>query len=228
MAQSPLVVQGSIEFDQVVFGYQPDRAVLRGLSFSLKAGESLAIVGPSGAGKSTLLHLIVRFFNPDAGCIKLDGADLRSLKLADLRSQMAYMMQEPLLLPGTVADNVGFGCAEPTIERVVRACMAAHADEFIRRLPQQYETVIGDGAIRLSAGEKQRLNLARAFLRDTPLLLLDEPTSALDADSENLVVDSLHQWVPGHTGLFVTHRPPLVKLASRVLRLESDGAAHYE
>jgi ATP-binding cassette, subfamily B, bacterial len=228
MAQRPLVVQGAIEFDQVVFGYQPDRAVLRSLSFNLRAGESLAIVGPSGAGKSTLLHLMVRFFDPDAGCIKLDGADLRSLKLADLRSQMAYMMQEPLLLPGTVADNVGFGCAEPTIDRLVRACMAAHADDFIRRLPRQYETVIGDGAIRLSAGEKQRLNLARAFLRETPLLLLDEPTSALDADSENLVVDSLHQWMPGHTAFIVTHRPPLVKLAHRVLRLESDGAAHYE
>lgn len=221
----PLVIAGSIEFNQVTFGYQSSRPVLRNLCFRVEAGESVAVIGPSGVGKSTLLHLIVRFFDPDAGSIRLDDVDLKELKLADLRAQTAYMMQDPLLLPGTIAENVGFGCADAGLEKIREACAAAHADEFIRRLPRQYETVIGDGAIRLSEGEKQRINLARAFLRQSPLLLLDEPTSALDVDSESLVIDSLKQLLPGRTSLIVAHRPALLKLANRIVLLEPEMTA---
>jgi ATP-binding cassette subfamily B protein/subfamily B ATP-binding cassette protein MsbA len=221
VASRPLTIQGSIEFDQVAFGYQKDRTVLRGISFRLKAGESLAVVGPSGVGKSTLLHLIPRFFDPDVGYIRMDGEDLRGLRLKDLRQQIAFLMQEPLLIAGSVRENISFGCPEASMQDILEASQASQADTFIRSLPKQYETALGDGATRLSAGEKQRLNLARAFLKNAPILLLDEPTSALDFESERRVLESLRALMVGRTTLIVGHQPSILGLARKVVVLEN-------
>ena len=223
-----LRVRGALAFESVSFGYRPEQPVLREVSFTLAAGECAALVGPSGAGKSTLIQLLPRFFDPAAGAVKLEGEDLRRLKLEDLRRCVALVMQESLLLPGTIAENIACGDPGASPSRIEAAARAAFAAEFIERLPRRYETVVGESAARLSAGEKQRLNLARAFLKDAPVLVLDEPTSALDAACEALVLASLAQFMRGRTTLLVTHRPAALRHANRILvldqgRLVEDG-----
>lgn len=216
----PLIVQGEITFDGVSFSYQKDRDILRDVSFTLKPGESAAIIGPSGVGKTTLLNLIPRFFDPTDGAVKLDGANLRELRLRELRAHIAVVLQESILMPTTVAENIAYGKPGASRAGIEAAARAANADAFIQQLPQQYDTLIGDGAARLSVGERQRLNLARAFLKDAPILLLDEPTSALDADSEALVVASLTELMRGRTTLIVAHRLSTIRGVDKVLVLE--------
>ena len=183
-ARSLVKARGEVEFEQVSFSYQPGQPVLQNLSFRLSAGQSVAIIGPSGVGKTTLMNLLPRFFDPTQGGVKLDGVDLRELKLKDLRTQVALVLQEPILLPASIAENIAYGKPGASRAEIEAAARAANADVFIAKFPNGYETVVGDGGTRLSVGERQRLNLARAFLKDAPILLLDEPTSALDADSE--------------------------------------------
>ena len=221
-ASAPLIIHGEISFDQVSFSYQQDRDILRDLSFTLKPGESAALIGPSGVGKTTLLNLIPRFFDASSGAVKLDGADLRELRLRDLRAHVAVVLQEPILMPTTVAENIAYGKPGASRAEIEAAAKSANADGFIQKLPQRYDTVIGEGAARLSVGEKQRLNLARAFLKDAPILLLDEPTSALDAESEALVVASLNELKRGRTTLIVAHRLSTIRCVDKVLVLE-DG-----
>jgi ABC-type multidrug transport system fused ATPase/permease subunit len=218
----PLLVHGAITFEKVAFGYQPDQTVLDEVSFALAPGESLAIIGPSGAGKTTLLNLLPRFFDPTTGVVRLDGVDLRELRLKELRAQVALLFQEPILLPATVAENIAYGRPTASSTDIEAAARAAHADGFIRKLPRQYETVVGEGATRLSVGEKQRLNLARAFLKDAPVLVLDEPTSALDAESEALVVAGLDALMRGRTTLLAAHRLATIRRAPKIMVLE-DG-----
>jgi len=217
--------QGAITFEAVCFAYQPGQPVLREISFSLRAGEWAAIIGPSGAGKTTLLQLLPRFYDPTSGSIRLDGIDLRQLRLRDLRRQVALVMQEPLLLADTIAENIA--CARPgaTFAQIEAAARAAQAEAFILKLPQRYDTVVGEGAARLSVGEKQRLSLARAFLKDAPILVLDEPTSALDAESAGLVAASLEELTRGRTTLLVTHRLASVRQADRILVLDQGRLA---
>jgi len=213
---------GAISFEGVCFAYEKDREVLREVSFILKSGESAGLIGPSGAGKTTLLHLLPRFFDPSRGVIKLDGVDLRELRLKDLRSQVALVLQEAVILPATVAENIGYGKPGASRPQIEAAARAAHADLFIQKLPQHYDTLIGEGATRLSVGERQRIHLARAFLKDAPVLLLDEPTSALDAESEALIAQSLRELLRGRTTLMVAHRLSTLAALSRVLTLK-DG-----
>jgi ATP-binding cassette subfamily B protein/subfamily B ATP-binding cassette protein MsbA len=222
---NPVVLQGHIEFQNVSFAYQPGRPVLRGINLQIEPGECLVLAGPSGAGKTTLLHLLPRFFDPDAGAVLFEGVDARQLCLKDMRRNIALVMQEPILLPGTVAENIAFARPDATAAQIQAAAREAHADSFISQLPQGYETRVGEGAARLSTGEKQRINLARAFLKDAPILLLDEPTSALDTASEALVHASLQKLMRGRTTLIVAHRITTMQLASRMLTLEN-GQLH--
>ena len=214
-----LVVKGAIDFNGVSFGYDSQREILHGISFRLGPGESAALIGPSGVGKSTLMNLLPRFYDPIGGEVILDGVDLRDLKLRDLRRQIAVVLQEPILLPVSIYDNIAYGRPGATREEVEKAAKLANADAFIRKLPQGYETQVGDGAARLSVGERQRLNLARAFLKDAPILLLDEPTSALDAESETLVVASLNELMRGRTTLMVAHRLSTIRRVNQILVL---------
>ena len=217
----PRPAQGvDLEFSAVGFAYEPGRPVLKGLHLSLKPGEIVAIVGASGSGKTTLLQLIPRFLEPDSGQVRWCGLDLKSLDRQSLRQQVSWVLQEPLLLPTTVAENIGFGRDGATRAEIEAAAQAAQAHEFIQRLPQGYDTRVGDGAARLSVGEKQRIHLARAFLKDAPVLLLDEPTSALDGESELAVMAAVQRLTHGRTTLMVAHRPETLHIAHRIVRLE--------
>ena len=210
-----------LAFEDVSFAYTTGQPVLRNVRVSLRAGESVALIGPSGAGKTTLLQMIPRFLDPDSGVVRLAGEDLRSYPRPWLREHVALVLQESLLLPTTIAENIGYGRAGATREEIEAAAVAANAHEFIRRLPQSYDTMVGDGAARLSVGEKQRLNLARAFLKDAPILLLDEPTSALDAESEGLVLASLRRLMKGRTTLMVAHRLATIREVDRIVVLNA-------
>jgi ATP-binding cassette subfamily B protein/subfamily B ATP-binding cassette protein MsbA len=218
----PLEIYGNVTYDDVGFGYAPSRPVLSHISFKLLAGTSAAIIGPSGAGKTTLLNLLPRFFDPVSGAVLLEGVDLRDLRLEDLRAQIGLVLQEPIILPTTVAENISYGKPQATMEEVVAAAHAANASTFIEKLPQHYRTVVGDGGARLSVGEKQRINLARAFLKDAPVLLMDEPTSALDVESEAQVVASLFALMRGRTTLMVAHRLTTIRRVDKILVVE-DG-----
>ncbi len=227
-----LSLRGELTFSSVTFRYTDDREILRDLSFTLAPGQSAAIIGPSGVGKTTLLNLVPRFFDPSSGSIQLDGADLRSLRVRDLRAHVAIVLQEPILLPTSIAENIAYGRPGATRAEIEAAAKAANAHTYIEKLPQKYDTLVGDGAARLSVGERQRLNLARAFLKDAPILLLDEPTSALDAESEALVVESLKRLMRGRTTLIVAHRLSTIRNLDKILVLEdgrvSEAGTHAE
>jgi ATP-binding cassette subfamily B protein len=211
---------GGIVLRGVSFAYTPEREVLREVTFSLPDGETAAIVGPSGAGKTTLLLLLPRFFDPARGRVELGGLDVRQWDLTDLRRQIGLVLQEPIILPATVAENIGYGKPGASAQDIAAAARAANALGFIEKLPEKFQTRIGEGAARLSAGERQRINLARAFLKDAPIILLDEPTSALDAESEALIAESLRALLRGRTALIVAHRPATIAGCQRVVVLE--------
>jgi ATP-binding cassette subfamily B protein len=197
---------GAIEFRNVTFGYTPDIPVLRDVSFAIPAGASLGIAGPTGAGKTTLLSLLTRFYDPTSGQILLDGVDLRDVTLRDLRNQFAIVQQDAVLFSTTVADNILYAKPDATERDVEDAARAANAHDFIAALPQGYETVVGERGMRLSGGERQRIALARAFLKDAPILLLDEPTSSVDVKTESVIMDALGRLMAGRTTFLIAHR----------------------
>jgi len=217
-----LIAEGAIEFERVSFSYQKAQPVLQAVNCRIAAGTSAALIGPSGVGKTTLLNLLPRFFDPTEGVVRLDGVDLRELRLKDLRLQIALVLQEPILLPASIAENIAYGKPRASRGEIESAARAANADRFIDKLPNGYNTIVGEGGTRLSVGERQRLNLARAFLKNAPILLLDEPTSALDADSEALVVSSLFDLMKGRTTLMVAHRLSTIGRVDKILVLQ-DG-----
>ena len=217
---SAVQARGNLAFNDVTFSYQQGQPILQDLSFRVGTGQSAAIIGPSGVGKTTLLNLLPRFFDPTSGAITLEGVNLRELRVRDLRRHIALVLQEPLLLPASIAENIAYGKPRATRAEIEAAARAANADAFIRKMPDGYATIVGDGGTRLSVGERQRLNLARAFLKDAPILLLDEPTSALDAESEALVVASLFNLMKGRTTLMVAHRLSTIRRVDKVLVLQ--------
>jgi ATP-binding cassette, subfamily B, bacterial len=213
-------VRQAVSFAQVGFSYTRDVPVLRDVSFTIPAGQICAIVGASGAGKSTLADLLLRFYDPDSGTIAIDGQDLRKLRLDDLRRQVAMVEQTPYLFRASVRENIAYGRPGASLDEV-RVCAAAAAiDSFIQSLPQGYETTVGERGVTLSVGERQRIALARALLRDPSVLILDEPTSALDPASETAVTHEWLQVLRGRTAILITHRMSLVELADLVVVIE--------
>ncbi|ABV92597.1 lipid A ABC exporter family [Dinoroseobacter shibae DFL 12 = DSM 16493] len=218
----PANCEGRITFEDVSFTYpaRPGTPVLDEIAFDIRPGETVALVGPSGAGKSTILQLLLRFFDPDEGRIKLDGIDLRDARRDDFRRKIAFVPQDAVIFATSARENIRFGRPDATDAEVEAAAKAAAADEFLSRLPDGYETFVGERGVMLSGGQKQRIAIARAILRDAPVLLLDEATSALDAESEQAVQHAVEQLSEGRTTLIVAHRLATVKKADRILVFE--------
>jgi subfamily B ATP-binding cassette protein MsbA len=212
-------VRGEIVFERVRFAYDGRDAVLEDLELTIPAGTTVALIGPSGAGKSTLVKLLARFYDVAGGRLLLDGVDIRRVSLGSLREQIAIVAQEPLLFSGTIEENLRYGRPSATTVQMRAAARAAFADTFIESLPQGYQTEIGERGLRLSGGQKQRLAIARAFLRDAPILILDEPTSALDAESEELVKEALRRLMRGRTALIIAHRLSTIEHADCIVVL---------
>jgi subfamily B ATP-binding cassette protein MsbA len=213
-------VRQGIAYERVSFAYE-DRMVLHDLDLPIRAGEILAVVGPSGAGKSTLVNLLPRFFDPDSGRVAIDGVDVRDLKIQSLRSLIGIVTQDTLLFNDSIRANIAYGRSDMPLERVREAAAAAYADEFIMQLPQGYDTVIGESGLRLSGGQRQRLAIARALLKNAPILILDEATSHLDSESEALVQKALYNLIQGRTTLVIAHRLSTVKKADRIIVMDS-------
>jgi ATP-binding cassette subfamily B protein/subfamily B ATP-binding cassette protein MsbA len=215
-----LAVAGGVGFESVSFGYEQDRLVLQDINLNVAPGETVALVGPSGAGKTTLVSLIPRFFDPWSGKLTLDGVDIRDIKLASLREQVSIVLQDPFLLPLSAAENIAYGRPDASREEIVAVAVAANADEFIQRLPQGYDTYLGERGSTLSGGEKQRLSIARALLKNTPIMILDEPTSALDAQTEALLMNALERLMRGRTTFIIAHRLSTIRNADRIVVIE--------
>lgn len=217
--------QGHVVMENVSFSYLPDQPVLKDISLEAKPGQTIALVGSTGAGKSTLVHLIPRFFDPTGGCVCIDGHDLRNVEVESVRRQISLVLQEPFLFPISVADNIALakpGAARAEIEEAARI---ANADEYIRRLPDGYDTVIGERGNTLSGGERQRLSIARAVLRNAPILILDEPTSALDASTEHSLFEALDRLKAQRTTFIIAHRLSTVRQADCILVLKGGQIA---
>ena len=212
--------RGAIAFRDVSFAYAKDRPVLHDISFEIEPGTHLGIVGATGAGKTTLISLLTRFYDPTEGQVLLDGVDLRDYRLDDLRRQFAVVLQEPVLFSVSIAENIAYAAPGASREQIVAAAAAANAHEFIDRLPEGYDTQVGDRGAKLSGGQRQRIALARAFLRNSPLLILDEPTSAVDAHTEAAIVEALERLQQGRTVIIISHRPSAVASCSGMVTLE--------
>jgi len=211
----------NIRFDNVTFTYpNSSYPAVNNVSVEIKAGEIVAIVGPNGSGKSTFVSLLLRLFDPQAGQILWDDIDIKELKLRSLRQQIAYVSQETVIFADTVRNNIAYGNPKASLEEIKSAARQAHADEFIERMPQGYDTILGEHGVTLSGGERQRLAIARAILKNAPVLIFDEATSQIDADSEQKIQDAMDHFMPGRTSLVIAHRFSTIGKANKVLVMD--------
>jgi ATP-binding cassette subfamily B protein len=215
--------RGRIEFENVSFGYTPDRPILKDVSFVIEPGQIAAFVGPTGAGKTTIISLIPRFYEILSGTIRIDGEDVRTFKLKSLRKQLGFVLQETLLFRAPIWQNIAYGRPTAPREDIVAAAKLANAHEFIEQMPDGYDTMVGERGVTLSGGQRQRIGIARAVIRDAPILILDEPTSGLDSASEAVVFDALHRLMAGRTCIVITHRLATIRNANIIFVLK-DGA----
>jgi ATP-binding cassette subfamily B protein len=218
-------VQGRVEFENVTFAYDGVRQVLRGISFAVEPGELIGLVGASGGGKSTVVNLIARFYDVSGGAVRIDGVDLRRLDSAHYRRQLGMVLQEPYLFHGTVAENIRYGVPEATAAEVIAAARAANAHDFVCKLGQGYDTVVGERGHTLSGGERQRISIARAILRNPRILILDEATSSVDTETEREIQEALDRLVAGRTVFAIAHRLSTLRRASRLFVFEDGRVA---
>jgi ATP-binding cassette subfamily B protein len=227
-------LRGDVIFDEVHFHYpsRPDLPVLRGLSLHAKAGEQIALVGPSGAGKSTIVALLLRFYEPERGCIRLDGRDARDLPFQSVRANMAIVPQEVLLFGGSIRDNIAYGKPGASDAEIIAAARGANCHEFVERFPDGYATIVGERGVQLSGGQRQRIAIARALLKNPAILILDEATSSLDSESEQLIQQALTTLLAGRTAFIIAHRLATVREVDRIYVIEdgavSEAGAHAE
>jgi ABC-type multidrug transport system fused ATPase/permease subunit len=228
----PARLRGNIAFRHVGFSYDPAVPVLRDITFTIDSGQMVGIVGPTGSGKSTVVGLIPRFRDVDTGTITIDGTDIRDYTLRGLRSQIGFVLQETVLLRATVRDNIAFGRPDATEEQIVAAAKLANAHEFITRMPDGYDSLVGERGSTLSGGQRQRIGIARALIRDNPILILDEPTAALDAESEHLVIEALERLTTGRTVITIAHRLSTLRSADKIIVIQdgrvAEEGAHAE
>ena len=217
--------QGTLRFENVRFNYLPDVPIVEEINLEVPAGTTLALVGPTGVGKTTLASLVPRFYDVTSGRITLDGHDLRSLSLASLRAQISMVLQDVYLFHGTARENILFGRAGATEEEMLEAARIANADEFLSKLPEGYDTIIGERGVKLSGGQKQRLSIARAILKDAPILILDEATSAVDTETEALIQEALERLMQGRTTIIIAHRLSTVRNADQIVVLSAGQIA---
>ncbi len=216
-AIEPAAIKGEITFEHIAFAYAADTPVLKDVSFTIKPGQMVGVVGPTGSGKSTVVSLIPRFYDPTSGVVKIDGRDVREYKIQPLRDQIGYVLQDTVLFRGTIGDNIAFGSPKATKEEIAAAAKLANADEFIARMPQGYDTMVGDRGLTLSGGQRQRIGIARVMVRNSPILLLDEPTAALDSESERSVIEALERLMKGRTVVTIAHRLSTIRDADLII-----------
>ena len=217
--------KGRVDFEGVSFAYRENEPVLRDVSLRIDSGSMVALVGPTGAGKTTIINLLARFYDPTAGLVKIDGTDIREFTQKSLRSQISFVLQETVLFSGTIWDNIAYGCPDASHAQIVKAAEAANAMEFIDKLPEKFSTAVGERGVTLSGGQRQRIAIARAIIRNTPILILDEPTSGLDAASEQLVVEALDRLMQGKTAIVIAHRLTTIRSASQIFVIDNGTIA---
>jgi ATP-binding cassette, subfamily B, bacterial len=216
-----IIRAGEVRFDDVSFGYTPEKKVLNDMSFTCTGGSTVAVVGQTGAGKTSLISLLLRFYDPQKGAIRIDGQDLRDVTLKSLRKNIAIVLQETQLFPMSVHDNIAYGRKQASREEVIKAATLANAHDFIVGLPDGYDTILGEKGANLSGGQRQRLAIARALLKDAPLLILDEPTSALDAETEALIMEGLERLMQNRTTFVIAHRLSMMRRADMILLIKN-------
>jgi subfamily B ATP-binding cassette protein MsbA len=226
-ALDPGPLKGGIEFEHVAFAYDPKAPVLKDVHVRIAPGQFVGIVGPTGGGKSTIVSMIPRFYDPSAGRVLIDGVDLREFTLRGLRGQIGFVLQDTVLFRGTVRDNIAYGRPSATEAEIAEAARLANADEFIAKMPDGYATMVGERGLTLSGGQRQRIGIARAVIRNAPILILDEPTAALDTESEKLVIEALERLMKGRTVLTIAHRLSTIRDAHKIVVLK-DGVVAEE
>jgi len=217
--------KGKIEFDHVQFSYESNQPVIRDLSLKIEPGQLAALVGPTGAGKTTIVSLLPRFYDISSGEIRIDGTDIRRFKIKSLRQQISFVLQESLLFRASVWQNIAYGKPEAERDEIIRAAKLAYADEFIDQMPDGYDTMIGERGVTLSGGQRQRIAIARAIIRDAPILILDEPSSGLDAAAEKVVFDALENLMAGRTSIVIAHRLATVRRANAIFVIDEGRVA---
>jgi ATP-binding cassette subfamily B protein len=217
--------KGAIDFEHIEFRYKENEPVLRDVNIHVDPGTLVALVGPTGAGKTTIANLIARFYDPVSGVVKIDGTDVRQFTQKSLRSQISFVLQETVLFSGTIWDNIAYGCPDASQSQIYKAAEAANAMEFIEKLPQKFDTPVGERGVTLSGGQRQRIAIARAIIRKTPILILDEPTSGLDAASEQFVVEALDRLMEGKTSIVIAHRLTTIRRASEIFVIDNGTIA---